>query len=509
VSGPKKDETIAVESVVARRSGAAATPFSGGAAQGNVRPDLVGQAACARLDGAGAAPATLGSVLCVHDGKVRLVIIVKAAFSMDSTPMTPAAAPRIHVRDLHHRARAAAHVVAPSDIVPGRSRVDVVLVGTACAPGGQPVRKMAARLAVFQQGRAFLDRTLEVVGDDDGAGAKPFVEMPLMYERAVGGLGAAGNPVGLGEDDDERPNIYDPRDRSQPAGFGPIAANWPIRQKFLQENEAPKLRAPTITLRGDFDWRYFQSAPPEQQIEHLAPDATVLIEGFDANRPRISAKLPDVQAVGVLFGAQPGAPKALVFRADTLHVDAVSRVCTITWRHVVEIESEAVVPSLCIAAGVQTSGGKLELPEVRPANVQLPTLPSPISEQALADKGATMAVESHRLSEATLPFDKGPAVPPPPAAPESPPSARGATAPMPPRPADLDVEAPAAAEPGSPIAVAAPAPVEPIAAAAPAPVVTAQRVDPPKPKPARVKPQPKPKRKVAAGADLNALLYKK
>ncbi|HVY48110.1 MAG TPA: DUF2169 domain-containing protein, partial [Minicystis sp.] len=91
-------------------------------------------------------------------------------------------------------------VYAPSDLAPFKPRADVVLVGHAFSPRGEPVRSLVARVVVGE-----LDKSIEVVGERlwtvDGElreGAR-FAKMPLRYERAAGGP-ESWNPVGMRTD---------------------------------------------------------------------------------------------------------------------------------------------------------------------------------------------------------------------------------------------------------------------------------------------------------------------
>src|SRR3984885_12368475 len=90
--------------------------------------------------------------------------------------------------DNHWNDDPARSLYAPSDIVPGKRRADVILVGHAFAPGGEPVRSLRARLDVGTLGKG-----IDVFGErglaPDGRVVEgpAFSKMPLRYERAAGG----------------------------------------------------------------------------------------------------------------------------------------------------------------------------------------------------------------------------------------------------------------------------------------------------------------------------------
>jgi hypothetical protein len=178
-----------------------------------------------------------------------------------------------------------AHLLKPA--------TDVVVVGTAHAPGGKPAPSFGLSLSV---GR--LRKVLRVFGDrvwkrglftTSPSSPEPTATVPLVWERAYGGRQDLGggrfaceprNPVGrgfLGKRSARDlagtpvPNVEDPsrplrsaRDRPPPAGVGFVAPSWQPRLAFAgtydeawQESRAPY-------LPEDFDPRFFQMAPPDQ-----------------------------------------------------------------------------------------------------------------------------------------------------------------------------------------------------------------------------------------------------
>ena len=139
-----------------------------------------------------------------------------------------------------------------ADFVPYKLATDVVLNGTAFAPGGRPAREFITSLEVSRA-----KKSVRVVGDrlcryrsggDPVFGdPQPFTEMPLRYERAYGGVDVESdhraqfpyprNPLGKGFAIDnvkgaieglELPNLEDPADPLTPARVvcGHIQ-NWP------------------------------------------------------------------------------------------------------------------------------------------------------------------------------------------------------------------------------------------------------------------------------------------
>ncbi|WP_437716749.1 DUF2169 domain-containing protein [Sorangium sp. So ce448] len=468
--------TLPVDDAQAAQFAARALPFL---------PGTAGGVACASLTpeaSATAAQATVDTVPWRHEGKLRLTVVVKASFSLDASPMRPAvvAAP-FQTKDVHDRRGPMTHVTAASDRVPYRQYVDVTALGHAAAPGGHPVAEMTARFALVQREGQGLDKTVRVVGrrKEAGAAPEPFVRMPIVYERAAGGVGVPENPLGCSERDGELPNVLDPVDPQRPAGFGPLAAAWPARSRRLPAGARARLDAEVMEVPGAFDWSYFQCAPRDQWVSALQPDTVVVLEGFHPDRPRIQSALPDARVAGAVYGlddADPDAPARLAFHADGLHVDADRRLCTITWRAHVELRDPAQRERLVAVAGVGI-GSAPAVPPRRPP-VQRPAAAAPAAPSRSGEPrplpregsaGGTLALDGPGSApgSGTLPAT-------PPAATTPGPAAGAALA-------ALDL----AGAPSQPPAPAVAAPRAPTPAPAPAPQPPAPLKEPPAPSAAR------------------------
>lgn len=171
-----------------------------------------------------------------------------------------------------------------TDLVRCRKGTDVILNGHAHAPGGEATRRMDVRMRV-----GALSKTLRVFGDRrwhralsglKASEPQPFTTMPIRYERAFGGRLSASNPVGTGMghrsanfDGMLLPNVENPTalitswsDRPGPAGFGPIPGHWSPRKEFAGTFDERWMRERQPLLPHDFDDRYYQSAPADQQV---------------------------------------------------------------------------------------------------------------------------------------------------------------------------------------------------------------------------------------------------
>jgi hypothetical protein len=176
-----------------------------------------------------------------------------------------------------------------ADLVPTKNTTDVIVVGHAYAPRGRPVAQMDVGFRVgpvLKVVDVFGDRSWGVVGTSS---PQPFLKMPLVYERAFGGVDLKSdhperdwewrNPVGTGfaisranlrglpapnfEYPHERIDSW--KDRPRPAGFGPIGAHWQPRVAFGGTYDDAWKRERQPLLPADFDDRFFQCAPEDQQ----------------------------------------------------------------------------------------------------------------------------------------------------------------------------------------------------------------------------------------------------
>ena len=243
---------------------------------------------------------------------------------------------------------------AASDLAPFKPRAEVVVVGSACAPRGERVRVLRARLVVGE-----VDKSIEAFGDrvfaQDGTlreGAR-FAKMALRYERAAGGAGTS-NPVGVSPDLSDTfgqiplPNLQppgveigSPRDHVEPIGLGPIAPGWPERRERLRQHAQAFLSGAWAgqALPDDLDLGFFNAAPRDQQLDALRDNERIVLENLHPEIPRLVTNLPGVRPRA--FAEIPGSPpRELGMVCDTLWIDTDSGLCTLTWRGQLALERQ-------------------------------------------------------------------------------------------------------------------------------------------------------------------------
>ena len=337
----------------------------------------------------------------------------------------------------------------PSDLAPFKVRADVMLVGHAFAPGGQPVRSVVARLIVGD-----VDKAIEVHLDrwwtQDGLlreGSR-FSKMPLRYERAAGGPDTS-NPVGIRAD--ARPDLYgqttvanlqqpgmllaDRSDFIEPIGFGPIAPGWPSRRDKLGRHAASFTQTgwQNEPLPPDIDQSYFNAAPRDQQTASLRDNERIILENLHPQHPRLLTSLPGVRP-RAFIDRRGAAPQELAMAADTLWIDTDRSLCTLTWRTRVAVEGPT--QSGRVVIGMEMVGQRLTFADLERRNAEVIEIDSAeLIDQETADVPALQAqrpAEPGRTARPGLPPPR-PSAGPPPSKPDAPPSDRepGARRPRP------------------------------------------------------------------------------
>lgn len=309
-------------------------------------------------------PASAAVVPWRIGGSLRATVVVKAAFVIvPEGPMTPAQPEEILRAEAHHGNSVARSVRLTPDTAPRLPRADVVLTGHACAPEGQTAQWVPVRLALFRDA-PLLDKTIYVYGDEGGT--VPFDRIPLVYERAYGGLGFADNPLGTGTLElSSKPNLVHPERANRVSCFAPIGKTWPSRRRLVPSGEHRKaLEAPIPEIPEGFDWSYFQAAPADQRVDQLRGDEWLVLEGMSPTLLRLRSRLPSARAVAVVYGlpgAPAGTPVELV--ADTLRIDADRMGCSLVWRGDIAIPSEEALADLRVVAGVDMEGLPIQWPD--------------------------------------------------------------------------------------------------------------------------------------------------
>jgi hypothetical protein len=228
-----------------------------------------------------------------REGAHRWLVAVKATFALDARGRCAPAEEQAPVllAPEYTGEPGKSSLRYEADLTPMKPVTDVLLNASAHAPGGRavkrvdvsvrvgPVRKVLAVHGerVYYRGAAGMTMT----------SPRPFETMPIVYERAFGGVDASDpepkrqghdprNPIGRGfalrpASLHERPahNVEYPGApegaRVAPAGFGAIAAYWSPRRELAGTYDVRWEKTRKPLLPEDYDERFVLCAPADQR----------------------------------------------------------------------------------------------------------------------------------------------------------------------------------------------------------------------------------------------------
>ena len=257
-------------------------------------------------------------------GRKHAVVVLKASFDVAADAecrVAEAQTPFVYA-DEHHGDPGTTAIRYESDFAPSKPRAEVLVDAEALAPSGREVTTLDVGLAgpgFVKRARVTGDRHWEdVLGRIRPSQPRPFHALPLVWDRAFGGSDHSHaqeerhgselrNPVGLGFHLNGQkksilgkalPNIerhdVDMRswsDKPEPIGFGPLGRAWHPRVGFAGTYDRRWMDETLPFLPADFDERYFQSAPLDQQLPELTAGDTFRCLNMN-EAGRFSVRLP-------------------------------------------------------------------------------------------------------------------------------------------------------------------------------------------------------------------------
>jgi hypothetical protein len=123
----------------------------------------------------------------------------------------------------------------------------------------------------------------------------------------------------------------------QPAGFGAIGRTWLPRLPLAGTYDQQWLENRHPGLPEDFNFRYWNCAPHDQQIPFPVPGTRFVLSGFHPEGD-ISFTLPASRA-GILLRMNSGACIPQMMWTDTLLVDTDALTVEQTWRYLLPVNS--------------------------------------------------------------------------------------------------------------------------------------------------------------------------
>ncbi len=300
------------------------------------------------------------------DGRESLVVIAKGTFDLPldgrEARLLEAQQPLL-MADEYFGEPGLSAPLREMDFAPIKPFCDVLVHGRARAPGGQPVTQLTVGVRVGRVSKAFSvlgPRQWQpggLIGVRPGE-PQPFVEQTISYASAFGGCRVLegnselsdafpanpcgsgwfpsrcgnGEIVGTAMPSSEALNqpIEDPHGQYQPMALGPIGRNWTPRLGFAGTYDEAWLAEHFPFLPPDFDERYFQAAPLDQQTDHLQGGEEVLLLNLTAVE-RAGFCVPRLR-VPVTFFLADGGHQTMQGRIDTLLIDTDAGTVEVTWR---------------------------------------------------------------------------------------------------------------------------------------------------------------------------------
>lgn len=299
------------------------------------------------------------------EGREYIAIVVKGTFDFPEAPGAPVQKSSVQtplvMADTYTGAPGFSATLWETDFAFRKPRCDVIANGCAYAPGGRPVDRVSVGIKVGNWSKVF-----DVLGHREwrargplfvATSAQSFLRQPFSYDTAWGGTDRLDpedklpasyplNPVGRGWARPKNqhlvpglplPNtqaigeeIRSPFGDYRPMSFGPYGRGWPGRIEFGGTYDQNWIDNIFPFLPPDFDERYFQMSPPDQQIEHpKGGEDVVLVNLTPAGRE--SFRLPATSLPITLFkGREKVFESALA--PDTVLFDPENRRFSLVWR---------------------------------------------------------------------------------------------------------------------------------------------------------------------------------
>lgn len=297
-------------------------------------------------------------------GRELLVVVIKGTFVLPK----PGEPVRLHdeqlplvMADTFTGEPGRSAPVHEIDFAPRKHQCDVLLVGSAYAPAGQAVTRTQVSLSV-----GTMSKSCDVVGPRvweagvTGIHASPpqaFTRLPISYDVAFGGVDDASsdpaehdafmlNPAGRGFHKqlknawvDGQPLPYTeapgepvswPSSSYRPMAFGPLGRAWQQRACYAGTYDQQWLDEVFPFLPKDFDERYYQAAPLDQQIPIPQQALDVRLVNFTPDGLR-QFTLPYFEAPVHVFPKQ-GDREDFIAQLDTIVFEPDEERFSMTWR---------------------------------------------------------------------------------------------------------------------------------------------------------------------------------
>ena len=299
-------------------------------------------------------------------GREFMLLVVKGTWLFPDRPVDPPILAEIQrplvMADEYTGAPGFSACLWETDFAFRKTRCDVVLNGSAQAPGGRPATRVPVGLRVGLWSKSF-----DVVGHREwrvlgpiirATEPLPFRTQPITYDVAFGGADRTdpenskppvyrSNPVGRGFaavrsldrlagvplplTEETGVPITSPYGTYRPMAFGPVWRGRPDRLAYGGTYDADWEQNVFPFLPADFDERYYQQTGEDQQIDPPAPYIAVTLAHLTP-RGTESFRLPDTELPIAIFDERGAVVVERTLRPDTLILDCDEREMSLVWR---------------------------------------------------------------------------------------------------------------------------------------------------------------------------------
>jgi hypothetical protein len=299
-------------------------------------------------------------------GREWLVVVAKGTYGIPAHPQQEPALldgqlPLV-MSDIFTGEPGSSALLYEHDFAPIKPRCDVLLNGSCHAPGGRPARQVdvALKVGAMAKGLTVVGPRIYKAGllSSSPSAPQPFTVLPITYNHAFGGIdrtpqdpaehqwyplnhagvgfhpgaGAAelhGKP--LPNTEELGHPVIKPQGRYRPMAFGPIGRAWQQRLRWAGTYDQKWLDQQFPFLPEDFDTRYFQSAPEDQQIDHPRGSEDVVLRHLTP-QGHTAFRLPADLSLPVLFHSRAGGLSEVPAVVDTVLLEPDAGRLALVWR---------------------------------------------------------------------------------------------------------------------------------------------------------------------------------
>lgn len=309
------------------------------------------------------------------EGREHLVIVVKACWRIPAAGQRPMPIPPspFEPADVYVGEPGQSAMLYGSDLVRFKPRCDVLFNAHAHSPTGEPVTEMLVgwRVGMLEKGLRVIGprKWQRTLGWTSLSAPEPFTKMPLHFGMAFGGTrtwekgdevlseALLSNPSGIGwfgkhskDQIDGAPapcleSITDavsrPDGQYVPAAFSAVGRHWAPRKDYAGTYDEHWQREVFPFLPEDFDDRFHQCAPEDQQMAYPKGGESVILKHMVADRPDVRFFLPRLDRMNVHVlrtDYSTEKPDAVV---DTLYFEPDQERFSVVWRACVPIRRRA------------------------------------------------------------------------------------------------------------------------------------------------------------------------